>query len=115
MKFLALIYTQSQNEPQYNTPEWDEMLQDYLAITELFKNEGVFIAGEGLQEVSTATSIKVRSHQTEIHDGPFAETKEQLGGFYLLDCRDLDQALMYAAKIPSAKWGTVEVRPVAEY
>ncbi|MBW8183063.1 YciI family protein [Shewanella nanhaiensis] len=115
MKFLALIYSQPESEPEYNTPEWDEMLKDYMAITEEFKRDGVFIAGEGLQDVSTATSVKVRVNQAELHDGPFAETKEQLGGFYLLDCKDLDQALQYAAKIPSAKWGTVEVRPVAEY
>ncbi|MEC4727508.1 YciI family protein [Shewanella sp. D64] len=115
MKFLALLYGQPQNEPQYNTPEWDEMIQEFMALTELYKNDGVFIAGEGLQDVSTATSIKVRANQSELHDGPFAETKEQLGGFYLLDCKDLEEALMYAAKIPSAKWGTVEVRPVAEY
>ena len=115
MKFLALIYAQPQNEPQYNSPEWDEMLKDYETLTEQFKSDGVFIAGEGLQDVSTATSIVVRSNLAELHDGPFAETKEQLGGFYLLDCKDLDQALQYAAKIPSAKWGTVEVRPVAEY
>lgn len=115
MKFLALIYAAPEAEPVYGTPEFDNMLQEYMQLSEEYTASGAFVAGEGLQGTDTATSIRVRNGQTELVDGPFAETKEQLGGFYLLDCKDLDEALRLAAKIPSARYGTVEVRPVAEY
>lgn len=115
MKFLALIYAAPEAEPVEGSAEWDNMLQEYMQLSEELQGRGAFLAGEGLQGTETATSIRVRKGQTELIDGPFAETKEQLGGFYLLDCKDLDEALRLAAKIPSARYGTVEVRPVAEY
>ena len=73
---------------------------------------GVLGGGNALEPVSTATSLQVRSGKTALVDGPFAETKEQLGGYYMLECKDLDEALHWAAKIPTARYGTIEVRPV---
>ena len=74
----------------------------------------MFIAGEPLEKVSTATTVRVRNGKTELSDGPFAETKEVLGGYYLLDCENLDQALDWAAQIPTATHGSIEVRPIME-
>jgi hypothetical protein len=76
---------------------------------------GAFLGGEGLQPTPTATTVRVRDGERLITDGPFAETKEQLGGFYLLECKDLDEAIEWAAKIPGAQHGSVEVRPVMNY
>ena len=115
MKYLALIYADPKNEPQYGTPEFDAMLAGYGSFTKAVQDAGVYIAGEALQETDTATSVRVRGGKTETTDGPFAETKERLGGYYLLDCKDLDEALRYAAMIPSAEHGTVEVRPIMDY
>ena len=72
---------------------------------------GVLRAGAGLQPTSTATTVRVRESKTLTTDGPFAETREQLGGYYVLDCKDLDEAIAWAEKMPSAKWGSIEVRP----
>lgn len=91
------------------------MMGAYNAATETYRRDGVMLAGEGLQKSTTATTIRVRNGKTETLDGPFAETKEQLGGFYLFDCANLDEAIKYAAMIPTAAWGSVEVRPVMQY
>ncbi len=112
---MALIYSAENAGPQYGTPEFKQMLADYHSVTELFEKDGVLISGDGLQDVNTATTISVRNGKTETIDGPFAETKEQLGGYYLFDCENLDQALKYAAMIPTVKYGRVEVRPLMEY
>jgi hypothetical protein len=87
----------------------------YGKLTEDMRAAGVFRAGEGLQPAATATTVRVPNGERLVTDGPFAETKEQLGGFYVLDCKDLDEALEWAAKIPTAKSGCVEVRPVIQY
>ncbi len=84
----------------------------YFAFTNEVRDAGVMVAGDALQPTATATTITVRDGKSQITDGPFAETKEQLGGYYLLDCKDLDEALSYAAKIPSAAYGRIEVRPI---
>ncbi len=115
MKYLALIYSAPNLEPQYGTPEFKEFMAGYLTATQRYKAEKVFLAGEGLQPTSTSTTVRVRNGKTETIDGPFAESKEQLGGFYLLDCDNLDAAIKYAAMIPSAKFGCVEIRPVMNY
>jgi hypothetical protein len=88
---------------------------EYFAFTEKVRKAGKFIAGEALQPTATATSVRVRKSKTQSMDGPFAETKEQLGGFYILDCKDLDEAIAFAAEIPDARTGTVEIRPVIEF
>lgn len=114
MKYLALIYAADGKGPQPDTPEFGAMLAGYQAATEAYDKAGVNLASEALMPVETATSIRIRNGKTELTDGPFAETKEQLGGFYLFECASLDEAIEYAKMIPSAEYGTVEVRPVME-
>lgn len=112
MQFMCLIYSQEGTGPQPGTPEFGPFMKGYQDFTAKIKDEGKMIAGDALQDVSTATTVSVRDGKTETIDGPFAETKEQLGGYYLLDCENLDEALKYAAMIPSADYGRIEVRPV---
>jgi hypothetical protein len=88
------------------------MMDGYRKFGDEITERGAYVAGEALEPVSTATTVRVKGGERLITDGPFAETKEQLGGFYLLDCKDLDEAIEYAAKIPGAQSGCVEVRPV---
>jgi hypothetical protein len=112
MQYLALIYAAPENAPRYGSPEFAKMLADYTALTAAMKAEGIFVAGDGLKPVDTATSVRLRGGKAETMDGPFAETKEHLGGYYLIDVPDLDAALKFAARIPTAAYGTIEVRPV---
>lgn len=115
MQYMLLIYAAENAGPDYGTPEFGELLEAYGAFSKEVQEAGVLVAGEALQDTETATSVKVRAGKSTVTDGPFAETKETLGGYYILDCKDLDEALAYAAKIPSAAYGTVEVRPVMNY
>lgn len=112
MQYMCLIYAAESAEPQQGTPEYGAMMQGYMEFTAKVQEEGVFVAGDALQPVVSASTVTMETGKAEITDGPFAETKEQLGGYYLLDCPDLDTALKYAAMIPSAKHGRVEVRPI---
>ena len=112
MKNLALIYGDPAAEPQYGADEFVAMIAGYQEASETYAKENAFIAGQALQPVETATSVRIRDGKATLSDGPFAETKEHLGGFYLLECADLDAAIRYAKMIPSAKYGTVEIRPV---
>ena len=112
MQFILLIYNAENNGPQPGNEDFGPYMQAYMDFTEEVKSAGKMLGGEALQPVSTATTVSVREGKTELMDGPFAETKEQLGGFYILDCADLDEALAYAAKIPDAALGRVEVRPI---
>ncbi len=113
MQYLLLIY---QAEVAAGAAIDDEVmaseLASYAAFTRESRERGQFLAGEALEPTRTATSVRVRDGQVVVTDGPFAETKEALGGFYLLDCRDIDEAIEMAAKIPAARRGTVEVRPI---
>lgn len=115
MKYMLLIHAEPEANPQYGTPEFDAMLAGYAAVSEEMATSGVLIAGEGLQGVETATTVRVRGGKSEVMDGPHAITKEHLGGFYLIDVPDLDAAMALAAKIPSASYGSVEIRPVEVY
>jgi hypothetical protein len=115
VRYLCLIYTDEKLEPNPETPEGKQHMNDYWAYTGMVKERGVYQAGEALHPVATATSVRVRNGERMVTDGPFAETKEQLGGFYLLDCKDIDEAIDMAAQIPSAKFGTIEVRPIVEF
>ncbi|MCF6299761.1 MAG: YciI family protein [Proteobacteria bacterium] len=115
MQYLLLIYAAESKTPVPETPEFDAMMAGFYAFSEEVSKDGVMNGGNPLDDVITATTVRVRNGATEITDGPFAETKEQLGGYYLLDCKNLDDALAYAAKIPAAQWGSVEVRPIALY
>jgi len=115
MKYMALIYAAENAGPQYGTDEFNQMIGEYHAFTKKCEDDGVLVSGDALQDVNTATTLNIRDGKTETLDGPFAETKEQLGGYYLLDCENLDKALKYAALIPSAKFGRIEVRPLLEF
>jgi hypothetical protein len=113
MQYLLLIY--QQEGPSASAAGDEEMtseLAGYGAFTAEARERKQYIAGEALEPTSTATSVRIRDGQVSVTDGPFAETKEALGGFYLLECRDLDEAIEMAAKIPAAKRGTIEVRPI---
>ena len=112
MRYAMLIYSSETEDAQMTTEEQQADFAAYVAFNE---EAGALVqGGDALQSISTATSVRIRDGKTMNIDGPFAETKEQLGGFYILDCEDLDQALEYAAKIPAAKHGTIEVRPILE-
>jgi hypothetical protein len=111
MRYLLLIYEQEPTE----TPPDDVAAAEYAAydaFTSEVRDRGIFEAGEALRTTATATTVRVRDGETIATDGPFAETKEALGGFYLLNARDLDEAIELAAKIPAAKRGSIEVRPI---
>ncbi len=112
MQYMCLIYSAESAGPAPQSPEMGEMMQRYGAFTQEVRENGVMKAGDPLQPISTATTVRVRDGATHTTDGPFAETKEQLGGYYILDCDNLDEAIEYAAKIPSAAFGSIEVRPV---
>ena len=112
MKYICLIYENEGIRPQPGSAEMGEVMEAYRAFTQDVQEKKVMVAGEPLQPVATATTVRVRAGKTETIDGPFAETKEQLGGFYILDCENLDEALGYAARIPSAAHGSIEVRPI---
>ena len=112
MQYLMLIYNNESNPPQPGTPEGDAYFNEYMAFTEEVKQKNLMLGSNALQPVATATTVRVRNGKTETTDGPFAETKEQLGGYYLLDCKDLDEAIEHAAKIPCARAGSIEIRPV---
>lgn len=114
MRYMLLIYTDETNDPAPGTPEGDAMFAGYGAFTQEVREKNLFLAGEPLQPTTTATTVRVRGGRTVLTDGPFAETKEQLGGFYILDCKDLDEACAMAAKIPGAAYGSIEVRPILE-
>jgi len=111
MQFLALIYNTEGADSSYEGG-MPQIMADYGKFGEEATAAGVMLGGNALEAVSTATSIRSRDGKTSLTDGPFAETKEQLGGYYLLECKDLDEATMWASKIPTAKYGTIEVRPI---
>jgi hypothetical protein len=115
VRYMLLIYTNEASEPQQGSQEYTQYFQDYGTFTEEVNKAGAFLAGDALMPVSTATTVRVREGKALTTDGPFAETKEQLGGFYMLNCKDVDEALAWAAKIPGAKYGSIEVRPVMEF
>ncbi|HYH78570.1 MAG TPA: YciI family protein [Longimicrobium sp.] len=115
MKYLCLIYDDETMWATMPKAESDAMMGEYFAFTEGIRESGQYLAGEALQPVSTATTVRVRNGKLSTTDGPFAETKEQLGGFYMIEARDLDEAIQVAAKIPSVRVGSVEVRPVVDF
>jgi hypothetical protein len=115
MKYMILLYGDPALEPAYGTPEFQAMMGGYFSLNNVMKADGVLLGGEGLQGIETATSLRIRAGKTETMDGPFATTKEHLGGYYVIDVPDLDAALRYAAMVPAAQYGTVEVRPLMDY
>ncbi len=115
MRYLCLIYDEESKLNTMAKAEADAYMGEYFAFTEGIKQSGHYIGGEALQPVQTATSVRVRNGKVSTTDGPFAETKEQLGGYYLINARDLNDAIQVASKIPSARIGTIEVRPIMEF
>ena len=112
MRYALLIYV----EPWESTPEQDrEVMEAYNAFTQEVTEAGAMRGGEALHEAKTATSVRVRNGQTLVTDGPFAETKEEFGGFYMVEAANLDEAIKWAAKIPGAVRGTIEVRPIVDF
>lgn len=114
MRYMCLIYENETVSEAFSETERAELMQGYMEFTTEVRDNGVYVAGDPLMPTETATTVRVRSGDVVTVDGPFAETKEQLGGYYILDCQNLDEALGYAAKIPTAALGSIEVRPVME-
>jgi hypothetical protein len=112
MQYLLLIYDAEKEWAAMPEAERNKMFGDYMAFTNDIKASGHYRAGDALQPVHTATTVRVREGKTSTTDGPFAETREQLGGYYLIEAKDLDEATRIAARIPSARIGSIEVRPV---
>ena len=112
MKYLLMIYAGEASENAMSPEDTGKMMQAYGAYTEALVKAGVMQAGERLRPTSDATSVRVRGGKTEVLNGPYAETREQLGGYYLIDVADLDAALAWAARCPGSSHGTVEVRPI---
>jgi hypothetical protein len=115
MKFIALIYGDESNYSDATPEETAAIFQAHGEFSQAAGAAGVLEGGDGLQPTATATTLHVRDGERMLTDGPYAETKEQLGGFYALECKDLDEALEWAARIPEAKTGFIEVRPVIDY
>ncbi len=115
MRYLLLIYS---NEAANNSAPPDvqnKSFADYMALEKELAMSKAKLAGEALQGISTATTVRVRNGKVQTVDGPFAETKEQLGGFYMIDAKNLDEAIKWATKIPSVHDGSIEVRPIMEF
>jgi hypothetical protein len=114
MKYLLLIYSNEQDDAKMPDAERQAMFADYGALTESITRSGNYIGGDPLTPVNTATTVRVRKGKAQTTHGPFAETREQLGGYYKVEAKDLDEAVAIAARIPGAKYGSIEVRPVME-
>ena len=115
MQYLCLIYEDEKTFQEMPPAEAEKIFGEYHAYTEAIRKSGHLVGGNALQPTSTATTVRVRQGKVGTTDGPFAETKEQLGGYYLLKARDLNEAIQLAARIPGARFGSVEVRPVMEF
>ena len=115
MKYLCLIYSQEAQMASMSKSEADALMSEYWAFTEAIKKSGHYVAGEALQPVHTATTVRMRNGKLSTTDGPFAETKEQLGGFYMIEARDLNDAIQVASRIPASRDGSIEVRPVEDF
>jgi hypothetical protein len=115
MKYLCLIYDEEETLAGMSKAETEALMGEYFAFTDGIKKSGHYVGGEALKPVHTATTIRVRNGKMSTTDGPFAETREQLGGYYLIDAKDLNDAIQVAAKIPSARIGSIEVRPVEDF
>ena len=114
MQYLLLIY-ENEAEAAKRANKDGTMMQDYMEFTQSIVKSGNMRAGDALQPTSTATTVRVRDGKTLTTDGPFAETREQLGGYYLIEAKDLDEATKIAARIPSAQFGSIEIRPIMTY
>ena len=115
MRYLCLIYENEKAWQQMSQADMEKVMAEYNAFTEAIKKAGNYVGGEALQPTNTATSVRVRNGKVSTTDGPYVETKEQLGGYYLIKAKDLNDAVQVASRIPGAKHGTIEVRPIMEF
>ena len=115
MKYLLMIYSKEVPPEQASAEAWQQMMAGYDAFTAEVNKRGVNKGGEALHETTKATTVRTHNGKTSVTDGPFAETKEQLGGYYLLDVKNLDEAIEIAKMCPGAKSGSIELRPVMEF
>ncbi|MCP4421480.1 MAG: YciI family protein [Chloroflexi bacterium] len=115
MQYLLMIYGNEQQDAQRSPEESEANMQAYYAFTSELRESGAMVGGEALHPTNSATTVRVRNDQISSTDGPFAETKEQIGGYYMVNCDNLDEAIKWAAKIPGAKDGCIEIRPVWEF
>ena len=115
MKYLCLIYDEEKKLAAMSKADVDALMGEYFAFTRAIRASGHYLGGNDLQPTANATTIRIRNGQMAATDGPFAETKEQLGGYYLIEAKDLNEAIQVAARIPSAKIGSIEVRPIQEH
>lgn len=115
MKYLCLVYHEEATIDALPAREYDAIVREVLDYREELRQGGYYIASSPLQSVQTATTIRVRGGRVSVTDGPFAETREQLGGFYLIEARDLNEAIRLTAKMPPARLGCIEVRPLKEF
>ena len=115
MKYLCLIYDDESKWATMPREQADALMAEYFAFTDGIRQSGHYVAGDALQPTATATTVRVRNGKVSTTDGPFAETKEQLGGYYLIEARDLNDAIQVATKIPSARFGSIEIRPVVDF
>ncbi|WP_448547772.1 YciI family protein [Thalassotalea fusca] len=114
MKYVALVYLDESKMDEFSQSQWDELNQECIDCGDSLTERGYSLGGEALMSAQTATVLRVRDNKLQITDGPFAETKEQLAGFYLLDVKDLNEAIQVASQIPPARYGSIEIRPVRE-
>jgi hypothetical protein len=114
MRYALLICHEDKRQAEMSEEDAGEQMAGYMAFGEEMGARGVLQAGERLRPAATATTVRVREGEVLTSDGPFAETKEQMAGFYLVDCKDLDEAIEVASKIPGAQHGSIEVRPIWE-
>ncbi len=112
MKYLCLAYEEENRLNALSREEWDRLRRETLDYVGYIRGRGYLISAEALQSVRTATTVRVRAGKVSLTDGPFAETKEQLGGFFLIEARDLNEAIQVASRWPSAALGSIEVRPI---
>ncbi len=112
MQYICLIYSSEAKDPQPGSAEYPTFMHGYQTFTQEMRTKGKLVHADALQPVATATTISLESGQLTVTDGPFAETKEVLGGYYLLECESLDDAIEQAAKIPTARYGRIEIRPI---
>ena len=114
MKYLCLIYNEERKLGAMSKSEWEVLVREALAYDEELRRKGHFIAAQTLQPADTATTVRVRNGRVSTTEGPVADAKEQLGGFILIDARDLNEAIQVASKMPEARLGSIEVRPIRE-
>jgi hypothetical protein len=114
MRYMLLIYDSEPGFDKLPEQEVKRVMEEYGKYSAALQQSGVYVSSHRLRPSGTATSVRLREGKTLLTDGPYAETKEQLGGYYLINVKDLDEAMQWASKIPSARFGTIEVRPVWE-